>query len=288
MARSISEWQQSITAIYVSAMADVGLTINPQVWSRVNLQRLFIFVFASSAFILESLFDALRLEIDAKIKELKPHSERWYAGKVKQYQHGFSLVPESDFYDNAGVSESALEASRVVKYAAVIEQMNAFGRVFLRIKLATEDGADLAPLSAEQLAGVREFMKRVKDAGVALQIDSLPPDNLKMQWDIRYDPLVLNGNGGRLDGTNSDPVGEAIRAYLKNLPFNGTFVLAYITDAVQKVEGVVIPTVTGAQVKYGNREYESIQVKYDPDAGYLRIYDPADLQITYIPQSVIQ
>lgn len=289
MARSISDIQQSITNMYVSEMAAIGVTVTPATWSQVNIVRLLIFIFASAAFVLESLFDLLRTEVDNNIKEQKPHTERWYAGKAKAYQHGFNLLPDSDQYDNTGYTEADIAAAKVVKYSAVVEQTNQYGRVYLRIKLAAESGDDLAPLSEDQLDGVKEYFKRVKDAGVGLQIDSLPPDHLKMQWKVYYDPLILDAQGGRLDGTDSEPVKAAIKSYLENLPFNGLYVLGYHIDAVQAVEGISIPPVIeSAQTRYGDIEYQSVNVMYTPDAGYLRFYDDVDLLITYIPQSAVQ
>lgn len=289
MARSISEIQANITASYVSEMSAIGYAVDPSTWSRVDLERLLMFVFAAAAFMLESLFDLFRSETDEKLKELLPGSDRWYARMGKLYQHGFDLIPETDEYDNTGHTAAEIAASQVVKYSAVVEQVNEYGRVSLRIKLATEDGSDLVPLSAAQLAGVREYYKRIKYAGVALQIDSLPADNIKMSWTVYYDPLILDANGSRLDGADSDPVGDAIREYLKNLPFNGTYVLGYHVDAVQAVDGVSFPPIiTGAQVKYGLLNYQSVDVSYTPDAGYLRFYEDTDLVINYIAQSAIQ
>ncbi|KAA2245484.1 nucleotidyltransferase [Chitinophaga agrisoli] len=288
MARSVQEIQQTITATYVTEMAAIGIVVDPITWSRVNLVRLFIFIFSAAAFVLESIFDALRTEIENIINALKPHTLRWYVSKVMAYQHGFNLLPDSDKYDNTGFTDSDIEAAKVVKYAAVVEQTNEFGRVFLRIKAAAESGGDLTPLSAEQLGGLKEYVARVKDAGVGAQVDSLPADSLKMQWTVYYDPLLLNSQGGRLDGTDSNPVGNAIRQYLSELPFNGLYVLSYHTDAVQAVEGVVIAVINTAQTKYGDLPYQSVDVLYNPDAGYLRIYQDTDLLINYLPHSAIK
>lgn len=288
MARSTAEIQASITASYVSEMASVGITVDPSTWSRVDLERQLMFVAAADANYLEELYDLLRIEIDTRLKEQKPHTPRWYAGIAKLYQHGYNLIAEGDTYDNTGVSAADIAAAKIVKYSAVVEQVNVYGRVSLRIKLATNDGTDLTPLSPVQLAGVKEYFARVKDGGVHLQIDSLPPDNIKQSWIVYYDPLILDAAGSRLDGTDSSPVRTAIKSYLENLPFNGTYVLAYHIDAVQAIDGVVIPTITEAVVKYGLLDYQSVNVLYNPDAGYLRFYNENDLSITYIAQSAIQ
>lgn len=288
MARSITEIQTTITNVYVANMAAAGYTIDPSAWSATNLQRLFIYVVAFSTYTVEFLFDVLTMDTNTAITELKPHSLRWYANKAKLYQHGFNLVPESDLYDNTGYTEQQIDSSKIVDYAAVVEQANEFGRVSLRIKLATETGSDLAPLSSDELTGVTEYFQRIKDAGVRLQIDSLPADAITMTWDVYYDPLILAGNGSRLDGMASEPVRDAIKNYLKNLPFNGVYVPTYHIDAVQAVDGVVIPAITEVQVKYGLLPFTTVNTEYLPDAGYLRFYDEEDLIINYIPHSEIR
>lgn len=288
MARTVQQIQQSIITVLVSEMAAINIVIDPATWSRTNIFRLLVTVFASCAFVLESIFDVHTNDTEEALRQQKAHTPRWYANKALAYQHGHSLIPEDDIYDNTGLTDEQIEAAKIVKYSAVIKQANQYGVVYLRVKLATAQGSDLAPLNEEQLEGVKEYFQQIEDAGVLLVIESLPADYLKMAWTIYYDPLILNSQGGRLDGADSDPVGNAIREYLKNLPFNGTFVLQFITDAVQQVEGVVIPEITEAFAKYGLLNYTGINVFYNPDAGYLRFYDPADLQISYIPQSAIK
>ncbi len=109
-----------------------------------------------------------------------------------------------------------------------------------------------------------------------------------MAWKVYYDPLVLSSTGARLDGSDNEPVKTAIKKYLENLPFNGTYVLAYHIDFVQKIDGVIIPHIVSAAARYGTLDFNSINVLYEPDAGYLRFATDSDLQIEYIAHSVIQ
>jgi hypothetical protein len=93
--------------------------------------------------------------------------------------------------------------------------------------------------------------------------------------------LVLDENGARLDGADNSPVDNAIKTYIKNLKFNGEYSNLALIDALQNVEGVEIPELKNAQAKYGENDWVIIDAKYIPDAGYLKIYDPADLTLTY-------
>lgn len=294
MAKTFDEYKAMMQARYVAERASAGLIYDdPALWSKASIKRLFVAVVAYCSYFLDSLFDLLTLDNNTAITELKPHSLRWYTNTAKAYQFGFLLLQDSDKFDNTGYTDEQIEDSKVVDYAAVVEQENEFGRLSLRMKLATQAGDDLAPLSNEQLAGVREYFTGVggggvKDAGVKMQIDSLPADAITMNWSIYYDPLILSSNGSRLDGLASEPVKDAIKNYLKNLPFNGVYVPTYHIDAVQAVDGVVIPEITEVQVKYGLLDFATVNTEYTPDAGYLRFYNDADLIINYIPHSEIR
>src|SRR5438128_8747559 len=138
MARTIAEIQ---TQIINQVQADPVLAAELTSTSKVAIWRLWTYVVAVCFWTLEKSFDAFRIETDEKLAALKPHSLRWYALKAKAFQYGYDLVLESDYYDNTGIEESDIEASKVVAYAAVVEQIRG-----LRIKVAKDSGADLEPL----------------------------------------------------------------------------------------------------------------------------------------------
>lgn len=285
MARSVTTIQNEIiTAIEADPVLNTVATST----SKVARWRLWTYIVAAAIYVHETFFDLFKADVNETIALLKPHTAKWYATKALAYQHGFALLPDSDLFDNDGYTETQIDESKIVKYAAVVEQENIYQRVFLRIKLARENAGDLAPLTEPQLEGVIEYFKRVKDAGVKLVIESLPADSIKMQWHIFYDPLILDAEGNRTDGTASDVIKTAIKEYLKNLPFNGVYVLQYHIDALQAVEGVTIAEIDLAQTKYGLLPFANVNVQTTPDAGYLRFTDDADLQITYTAQSPIK
>ncbi|ASZ11104.1 hypothetical protein KTO58_19715 [Chitinophaga pendula] len=294
MARTVTAIKEQLTGVFISndtvkqlyGLAD-GKTFSEQ-FSILSLESIIFYAIAFAISVLENIMDGLVVDVNNTIAEQKPHTTRWYALKAKAYQHGFDLLPDSDKYNNTGKTGEQIEASKVVKYSAVIETTTNSGVIGLRIKLAASNSRDLFPLSPEQLTGVREYFKRVKDAGVIVKVDSLPPDLLTMSWTVYYDPLILNAQGGRLDGLDSEPVQKAIREYLQSLPFNGIFVLQYIADAVEALPGVVICKINAATATYGGLIATNIDTMYLPDAGYLRFANATDLTIKFIPQSVIK
>lgn len=277
MARTINEIQEQIIN---QVQADATLSTRLTSTSKVAIWRLWTYVVAVCTWSLENLFDLFKADVDETISAMKPHSLRWYALKAKAFQYGHDLVDETDYYDNTGLSDTAIEASKVVDYAAVVEQQRG-----LRIKVAKDTGTDLAPLSTPELDAFKEYMKQVKDAGVKLNITTAVADALVGQVHIYYNPLVLNAQGGRNDGVSANPVLDAFKQYLKNLPFNGVFVLQNLVDVLQQVEGVKIVDIKRMEATYGVLSYTSFSVQYIPDSGYLRIYDDVFMELEFFQYS---
>lgn len=275
MSRTITEIQNEIIG---RVQANATLTPLFTSTSKTAIWREITFVVAICIWTLDQLFDLFKKDVDETIASLKPHSLRWYSQKAKAFQYGYNLVADSDQYDNTGIDETTIEASKIVDYAAVVENERG-----LRIKVAKDNGADLVALTSPQLIAFVEYMSIIKDAGVKLLITSTAADSLKLTMDIYYNPLVLNGDGQRLDGEDAEPAQNATKNYLKNLPFNGVFLLQNLIDQLQLVDGVLIADIKSASAKYGDLAFQSFSVKYLPDSGYLRFTNDTDLVMNFIP-----
>ena len=286
MARTIAEIKKDITDRFTAHPSIISLysldttkTFEQQ-FTVVSIESILFYIVAVSIWTLEVLFDTLRVEINSTIDNLKPHTARWYANVAKQFQLGQNLMPDSDRYDNTGLTSEQIAASRIIAHSAVVNVQKR-----LVIKVAKDEGDDLAPLTTIELNAFKDYMFRVKDAGVQTEIISKEADKLTLELKIYFNPLVLNSTGGRLDAASDTPVADAVRTFLKNLPFNGLFVQAFLVDALQRVDGVVVPVIERAKYKYNDQEGD-IGAIYQPYAGYMRISD-ADLVIRYESQSEI-
>lgn len=277
MARSIQEIQ---TLIYQAKTQEPALeSLNST--SKVAIWRLWVYIIAVAIWSLEKIFDLHRADIDKRLAELKPHTARWYRSKALAFQYGFDLLPDSDKFNNVGHTEEQIEASKIVKYSAVVESPNE-GRLI--VKIAGEQGEQLQPITDAQKQAFESYLQEIKDAGVRLSVVNYQPDILHLQMKIVYDPLVLDSNGQSI--TNAfNPIERTIKAYLKKLPFNGELVLAHLIDALQQAEGVKIPHLVLAQSKnitssgeYG--AFETIEISKIPTAGYFTIDNFND--ITYV------
>lgn len=271
MARTIEQVYQSI--ITQKNNTPELATLNST--SRTAVYNLFAYIVAVVIVALENLFDNHKAENDAIILNLKPHTSTWYREKALLFQNGQNLIEGTDRYDNTGLTDQQIQERRIIAQSAVTE---IDGR--LRIKVAKAEADDLVELAEIELNAFKGYMQKVKDAGVKLIIDSLTADLLKLELDIWYNPLVLTSTGSRIDGNGATPIKDAVKNYLKNLPFNGEFSNTKLTDQLQAVDGIVFPVIKLSQAKYGLFPFSSIDEKYIPDAGYLRIAD-ADLIINY-------
>ena len=274
MARTIQEIQNLI----LQAKAQEPALNELNSTSKVAIWRLWVYIIAVAIWSLEKLFDQHRADIDKRLAELKPHTARWYRSKALAFQYGFDLLPDSDKFNNQGHTEEAIEASKIVKYSAVIESKNE-GRLI--VKIAGEQGEQLQPITDAQKQAFEAYLQEIKDAGVRLSVVNYQPDVLHLQMKIIYDPLVLDSNGQSIIHATK-PVEETIKSYLKRLPFNGELVLAHLIDALQQAEGVKIPHLVLAQSKnitssgdYG--AFETIEISKIPTAGYFTIDNFKDI-----------
>lgn len=274
MARTIKEIQAEIIAAKEADATLAGLDST----SATAIWRLWTYIVAVAIFTLETIFDAHKAEVNDLIANSKPHTLRWYRQKAMDFQYGSNLVYGEDYYDNSALTEDEIIDQRIVSEAAATELDS-----FLRVKVMREVSGELEPVTNDQYQAIDFYFSEIKDAGVKLELISQNADKLILEMDVYYNPLVLNSNGNRIDGTSSAPVQDAIKKYLRNLLFNGEFVLASLVDYVQAVDGVDIPHVVKCQcAKFDNPSFTEVTVRYNPFAGVLRLYNPGDLTINFI------
>jgi len=285
MAKTVKEIQDIIIA---SVQADTTLSTRLTSTSATAIWRLTTYAMAFCWAMLENIFDTLVIEINDLLSRLKPHTLRWYVEKLKNFQYGYSLPADTDVYDNTGLTDAVVAASKIIQYAAGARQRRTNGRLFLRLKVAKLVAGDLGALAGAEIAAVSDYTFRIADAGVDYEITSGPADKIVQKWTIYYDPEMIDGTGNRIDGTVSEPVKNGIKNYLLNLPFNGEYRTTYHVDAVQLIPGVTDCKLEECQASYGALPLTSIAVSYTPDAGYMRFYADTDLVIIYQPLSPIK
>ena len=267
--------------IIVKYELEEGKTFNEQ-FSVVSLESILFFIVATAIWLFGyKLLTQHKADITEILYNNKAHKNQWYATLAKRFQFGHNLIPETDEYDNSNLTEAEIEASKIVKFAAAVQPRD---KSILYIKIATERGGIKQPLSNTQLTAFRAYLiDEVPDAGVRIEIINAQADDLRLKLDIYFDPLVLDVDGKRLDGTDDKPVQNTIRGYISNLSFNGLYANQSLIDRLQTVSGVVISELKEASSRYGAyTEYQPINAKSIPHAGYYSITDQ-NLILNFIP-----
>lgn len=236
MARTVAEIKKTMTDAF---MADAtirekyglkeGSTWNGS-FSSVSLENIIFFIVAACCHVLESIFELYIKDVDEKISMTVVASVPWYYKMAKAFQYGDQLVlnETTQQYGYAIIDES----KQVVKYAAVRDRGTS-----VQILVSGDKNGMPVALSNDVLTVFKQYMNRVKVAGVILGITSKRGDYLSIEANISVDPLVIDEEGYRLsDGTK--PVESAIEEHLKNIKYGGTFNKTKLVNAILAVDGV--------------------------------------------------
>lgn len=236
MARTVSEIKKTMTDAF---MADANIREKyglkeGDTWNRcfssVSLESIMFFIVAACCHVLEVVFEEYVKVVDDKVSMAVVASVPWYYKMAKAFQYGDSLVLNEDTqqYGYATIDEG----KQVVKYAAVRDR----GTSVQILVSGEKDGKPVA-LSNSVLTVFKEYMNRVKVAGVVLNISSKESDKLSISATISVDSLVIDANGVKLsDGTM--PIEEAIENHLKDIQYGGTFNKTKLISAILSVDGV--------------------------------------------------
>lgn len=241
--------------------------------SKVSIWRLIFWVFAYGIYVHERIFEQYKKEISSMIQEEKSHTQRWYRNMALRFQYGFSLLKDDDQFNNNGYTQQQIENSKIIKYSAVTESKD---QSRLIIKIATESGGKLQPITTDQKEAFESYLAEVKDAGVQTTVINFLPDKLQLFLKIKRDPNVIDSNGVSIINGN-EPVKDALKKYLKELPFNGELILNHLVDRLQVIDGIINPHLIAVKTSwidaalnnYGN--FEIVEISKIPVSGYFEI-----------------
>lgn len=231
-------------------------------FSAVSVESVLFYTFACAAWVIESLFDQHRQEVNDRIEQLLPHRPKWYRDKALSFMKDKALAQDTDTYDTAGMTEDDIAAARVVKHAVASENRDAS---ILTIKVAGETGGTRCPLDAQTETQLAAYLSEVKDAGVRINLVNIDADTFNCEVDIYYDPMLLPEQV-------QAACRQAIKQHIENLPFNGEYTNMALVDELQGVEGVKIVEFRGATTATsGDTVVTPINARYVPVAGYFTV-----------------
>lgn len=259
MARTIREIKAAMTQQFMSDPTIVemyGFTegaVFEDTFSAVSLESVWFSIVASAIYMLETLFDLFRADVDKKISGAVVASIPWYHKIALEFQYGDSLV-----FDEAtqGFVYPVVDTTKqLVKFAACRDMG---GGVYVLVSGADSSGNPVA-LSSEVLSAFESYLRERKPAGVLLSVNSLNPDLVRSVMTVQYDPQVLTPDGELITDPSVKPVEDAVNAYLKGIVYGGVLNKTKLVDAVQGARGVIDVVLTSVSVKPANgSSYEAV------------------------------
>ncbi len=280
MARTIEEIKADMTANFVRQRAVIsaygldGKKTFDQQFSRVSIESILFYVFATALWTLEKLFDLHVAEVEQRIEQLEPHTLRWYVNKTKAFMYGHKLVTNSDYYDLSKLSDTDIEEAKVVKYAVASES-----NTVVYIKVAGEKEGKPSLLTDSQFSALNSYINTIKDAGVSVQIRNEQADLMRISLVVYYNPTLLASDGTSLQSDGSKPVDDTVKSVITNLPFNGVYRNTDLLAALQSLPGVEVVDIADVKVKARNAEAWADVVGFNrPYSGY---YEIESLNVEY-------
>lgn len=258
--------------------------------SKTSLWRQFLEVVSVAYWAFVNVRDLHDKETDVLIQEQKVPNLRWYRNKALSFQYGFDVIEDTDVFKSTiqvnGVDKEAtdeqIEASKLIKYCAVDRKV-INNRASLIIKIAGEENGEIVQTSDE----VKEALKKwfevdgAAAAGDVITYINYKGDILSFSVDVYVNPLVLMSDGRHKINLNY-PVEDAIKTYLKNLPFNGEFDVQKFEAAILATEGVLKLKTNKVESKWivpqggdadGYGLFQPIPVYKIPESGYFKVLD---------------
>lgn len=275
MARTIQEIGTYIKTLFIeneSVQEAYGLapgkTFDEQ-FSKVSLEAILIYVFSSSAWLLEQSWGAFRVETEQRIDAAYVTSLPWYFRKALEFQNGdrlsFNEKTYSFGYANVDVSK------QIVKNVAVRQVTD---ENVTKLKIYFSD-ANKQPLTGDARVSFETYIREIGAAGTHYLFVSEAPDALRVHLRIYYDALVLDSAGTRLEG-GGKPVEEAIESYLNSLEYGGVFYASKLVDVIQSTAGVKDVTLEATTWK----ETKEYRRRIDADSGAF-VYAKSEGDIIY-------
>lgn len=212
-------------------------------FSKVSLESIWFSIVASAIWVLESIFDVFRGEVEARISSAVVASIPWYHQIALEFQYGDELVFDEE--TQQFVYPEIHPAKQVVKFAAA---RDLGGGVLVLASGADSEGKPVK-LSNAVRAALESYLNQRKPAGVLLEVESHDPDEVFVYGKVQYDPQLLNANGELLADTSVRPVDDAIAAYLHDIVYGGVLNKTKLTDAIQGAVGVVDVILEEVEVK---------------------------------------
>lgn len=233
MARSIETILASMDAEQ-AAQTDLSGLNSP---SNSAIYKLWKYIVAVQIYLQETLWDIKKTEFETIVSKAAVGSDKWLQDRVLKFQYDATTPQVVEVLSDFSVNYPTIDATkRIITRASVKTTASRT----VTIKVAKSDPP--VALSVGELSSLQNYLNNTGDgtyagrgvgigfAGVRYIASSLSADKLYLKANIYY--------SGQYTNVISDTVIAAINTYLSAIPFDGTFKLTSLVDAIQSVSGV--------------------------------------------------
>jgi hypothetical protein len=237
---SMQDYIDSETAaLLASKEADAQLSAYTSPSATARWYRLIV-IFAQAAAFLRTLWDQLKLDVEAQLAEAaKAGPLAWYAQKALEFQYA------------AGVIDILVRnpTTLAIEYQTIAPERRLITRCSVRtlstntleIKVAKGPDTALAAVTGPELAAFTAYINRLKFPG-NLSVVSLPPDQLRVTASITYDGTVPLA---ALQTAVSKALDDFLAALNSSENFGGIVYRSRLAAAIRAVPGVIDCVISG-------------------------------------------
>lgn len=233
--------------------------------SKVAIWKLWAYTTAVVMWTQEKLWDLFKSEVELIKSNAFVGSLSWWEAKAIEFQYGDILIIDPTVYT---IGYSTIDVvKQIVEHSACIEFG---GKVYLKIRRKDTD-----ILSIPELAAFTSYVKQIKFAGTQVVIYNLNADDLKLYYEVFYNPIID-------EAVVKANVETTINEYLLNIPFNGELDINALNVSIKAISGVKAVRLISASAKNGASPYVTFDNYYTSVAGYANIDAGYPLSTTVI------
>lgn len=245
--------------------------------SKTAVWRLWVYIFSYAIWVHEQI-------VSKNAENSRSQNQPNLRQTILNYHDGLNLVwKNGQFqYDLTNVTDT--ETRKIIDRCAVLETND--GEIV--VKIAKDINGNLEKVSLIEKQRIEAYLKLIGVPGIKMRLISENADLLKSNLTCYVNPLIIDLETGQLLSSPSPtfPVKDAIKNYLENLEFNGTFVKDYYRRTITDAEGIELVVINSIESKYASFPFVNIGEFKIGQAGYYKQLD-SDLTIQYLPYVLV-
>lgn len=274
MARTVAECNQYIVNNLVTQFASVGITIDPNNWSKRNLLRNICYAFAIAQALFEQLADQSIAEMEDIQSKSVAATKPWIQDKMRKFQYSATDPQVLQLVNNVPQYPEVKEDLQIITACSV------YTTVQQQVIIKVAKGSPFAALATGELTAAQDYIDTIGTAGIVYVVTSTAADRLYIKANVYYQGIYA--------AVIQTTVIDAINAFLTDLSetnFDGYLFIAKLLEAIRSVEGVNDVALEDVSARYSAQAFgagtdlvvgfDLLQRRYLTGAGYIIEEDTA-------------